>query len=223
MKKPVLTPMKNACCQTSHDDMFDQKKAKTDLNDYLKKGVKKSSRPLINATLDLPLSGKTLLDIGGGIGAISFELFKKGIKKSTHIDISKAYIQTFVSEARRRSMEDKIIAKQGDFLALADQVESADIVTLDKVICCYGDYEGLVQTSISKANCWYAYTVPRSVWWVKLVNYVDQFIQKFRKIPFKMFIHPTKSIEEMVKKAGFKKIKQFYQREWLIVLFEREA
>ena len=29
--------------------------------------------------------------------------------------------------------------RQGDFVHQADDVEAADVVTLDRVICCYGD------------------------------------------------------------------------------------
>ena len=46
------------------------------------------------------------------------------------------------------------------FLALADQLEPADIVTLDKVICCYADMRRLLDQSAGKARKLYAASEP---------------------------------------------------------------
>lgn len=215
--------MKNTCCQPVYDVMFNQQKAEKELNDYLRTGVKKSSRPIIKALQKLPLAEKTLLDIGGGFGVITFELLKRNVKKSTHVDISNAYIKTFLAEAKRQSIIDKIRSLQGDFIKVSDQVDHADLVTLDKVICCYQDYNGLVRASVSKANQWYVYTIPRSVWWVKLVHGLETLYNKIRGDAFRSYIHPTDVIENLVLKSGFKKIHQHYQREWLVAVFEKEA
>ena len=45
-------------------------------------------------------------------------------------------------------------------MEVAARVPSADVVVLDKVICCYPDMPALVQASAAKARRLYAIVVP---------------------------------------------------------------
>jgi len=215
--------MAQDCCKPIYDGFFDQKVADKQLRRYLKKGVKRNTRPLVNALKKLPLQDRSLLDIGGGVGEIPFELDKKGIDQISHVDLSTAYSNAFFSEVKKRDMTDRVKRYQGDFVDLHDQLEPADVVTLDKVICCYEDYKHLVDYSSAKAQKWYAYTVPRDVWWVKAVQQLGVLIQKIRRDPFRPYVHSTQKIEERLQRAGFKKIHQSYQLQWMTSVFERKT
>ncbi len=215
--------MSQDCCQKMYDDFFGQKMAQKQLKQYLKKGVRKNSRPMINSLKKLPIEGNTLLDIGGGVGQITFELCKEGIDQVTHIDLSSGYLKTYLDEVEKRNLKDRVKTMLGDFVDLHENVPSSDIVTLDKVICCYEDYEHLVDYSSAKARKWYAFTVPRDVWWVKAVQQLGVLIQKLRKDPFRPYVHPVDKIETRLEKSGFRKIDQQYRRAWMTCVFEREA
>ena len=209
------------CCNLSYQHEFDTKKAQKELEDYRRNNLKKSSRALLEVIKKLPLQGKTLLDIGGGIGVIPLELFQEGVQKTTHIEISEASRQAFLTETKRQSLVNKVESKQGDFLDLHDSVSTADLVTLDKVICCYENYLDLVGQSVSKARKWYVYSIPRDVWWVRLLQGIEQWIRTRKGRPFQSYIHSTAEIEKLVQMAGFRKVEQRYQREWMIVVFEK--
>ena len=62
--------MGSNCCQQLYDSTFDRKRAESELINYRRKGPRKDTRALLEALSGLPLNGKSLLDIGGGIGAI---------------------------------------------------------------------------------------------------------------------------------------------------------
>ena len=211
----------SSCCQTNYNSTFDDPLAKKELNNYLKKGVKKTSQPIVKILGQIDIKNKTLLDIGGGVGVISFELFKRGLAHSTQVDFSKSYIKTFIKEAHSRFSTDKAEALLGDFTKIHKDVPNADLVTLDKVICCYPDFEKLIQRSIVKANKWYAYTLPRDIWWVKFVQSFERVIRIFKPNLVQTFVHSEAEIEMLIEAAGFKKIDQRYQREWSTVLFEK--
>ena len=53
----------------------------------------------------------------------------------------------------------RIEFRLGDFLTLAPELAAADLVTLDRVVCCYTDFEPLLRVSASKARRWYALSV----------------------------------------------------------------
>jgi 2-polyprenyl-3-methyl-5-hydroxy-6-metoxy-1,4-benzoquinol methylase len=202
--------------------MFDAAKASQDLDDYLRTGYKKSSRPLFRLLDKLAVGGLNLLDIGGGIGAIPFELFNRGLARATHYDISPAYVQTFLAEASRRGLVDKVTSVEGDFTTLHENVPDADIVTLDKVICCYPDFESLVRHSSEKAGHWYVISLPREHWLVRIGMLIDYWLQKWRTgKAFRTYFHPVSKIIDQLERTGFRRREQVFQREWTALLFER--
>lgn len=76
-------------------------------------------------------------------------------------------------EAARAALERRITYLHRDFVSLAKGIPDADIVTLDRVICCYDDVEGLVSLSAAKARRLYGWVYPRPAWWVKAVLFFE--------------------------------------------------
>ena len=209
------------CCSTQYSKKFDDKNARQEINDYRLGTIKKNSRPLINILSNLDLSGLTLLDIGGGIGVISFELLKLGISHSTHIELSDSYCKIFQEESLKRGVNKKITSLQGDYTNLHNEVGPADLVCLDKVICCYANFADLVVASSKNAKRFYAYVIPRDTWWVKLAEGFSTFFKILVNDSFRSFIHPQHEIERLVLSNGFTKRNELKNREWLTVVYER--
>lgn len=209
----------NCCCQASYDNVFDVKRAKKELETYRQKGVKKNTAPLLRGLKGLPIEGSSLLDIGGGAGIITFELLKKGLKKSTQIDISHAYVCVINEEIERLSIPN-FSASQGDFVENHQDIDTVDLVTLDKVICCYEDYRALVQKSTSLCHRWYAISIPKDNIWVKMTHRLANWFLRWRW-GFDSFIHPVEKINALVEEAGFTKISESRRLQWLYVVYER--
>ena len=66
----------NCCHCQGVEQVFDRDRAFKQLSKYRKKGLEKTTRVLINALLAEGVGGLSLLDIGGGVGAIQHELLK---------------------------------------------------------------------------------------------------------------------------------------------------
>jgi magnesium-protoporphyrin O-methyltransferase len=107
---------------------------------------------LIDALKTEGIEGATLLDIGGGIGAIQHELLAAGAAHATSVDASNPYLETAREESIRRGLGDRVTYRHGDFVELAESIPPADIVTLDRVINVYPDWERLTQLSAARAN-----------------------------------------------------------------------
>ena len=97
-----------SCCSHCRDagTFFDHKTARKELRRYIKKGPKKSTRLLLDQIRKSEVTGKTLLDIGGGVGSITFELMRAGISRSVHVDASEAYLKAVKIEAQKRYLKD---------------------------------------------------------------------------------------------------------------------
>ena len=194
------------CCQCQGiENMFDKKAAKRALKRYLKKGPSKTTGMLLKAIHKTEVKGLEFLDIGGGIGAIQYDLIKAGASSGTSIEASPAYIDLVKEEIHKNNLAELIDFKHGDFTAIASDVNSADIVTLDKVICCYDDMSELVRLSSKLSRKIYAIIYPRDVWWTKLALPFINFYPIIKGSPFRVFIHPTKKVEEIIIRNGLKR------------------
>ncbi len=210
------------CCQCQGiEKIFDEKKARRELKKYHKKGPAKTTRLLLDAIKKVGIKGLNFLDIGGGIGAIQYDLLNEGVLKGTSIDASEAYINVAKEEAAQKGWTNKVNFKHGDFTIIATNEDLADIVTLDKVICCYDDMSKLVGLSSKLARKIYAVIYPRDIWWMRLFLPIMNLYPKIKGSPFRVFIHPTKDVEVIITKNGLKRT--FYETTfvWQVAVFTR--
>lgn len=210
------------CCQCQGiEDVFNQKKVSQKLSQYHRKGPDNTTSMLINALKAEGIQGFSLLDIGGGVGAIQHELLVAGVQNATDVDASQAYLSAARGEAQRRGVAERVRFQHGNFVNLADQISPADIVTLDRVICCYPDMEKLVGLSAARANKLYGLVYPRDAWWVKIGEVVMNFFFRLQRNPFRRFTHPTRSVEAIVSGCGL--TRRFYRQTlvWQVAVYAR--
>ena len=210
------------CCQCQGiENMFDKKAAKRELKRYLKKGPSKTTSMLLDAIHEKGVQGLDFLDIGGGIGAIQHDLIKAGASSGTSIEASSAYIDAVNYETLQNDLVERVSFKHGDFTTMASDVDSADIVTLDKVICCYDDMSELVGLSSKLARKIYAVIYPRDVWWTKLGFLMVNFYSRIKGSSFRTFIHPTKKVEEIIFGNGLRRNYYATTLVWQVAIFTR--
>lgn len=203
---------------------FGEKTAARELHQYHKNGPSNSTRLLIETLANLGIQDKTLLDIGGGIGVIQHELLKKGLARSISVDASSAYAAAARKEAQSQGFEERTEYIHGDFVDLASKVAEADIVTLDKVICCYDDMRALVSASASKAKDYYGVVFPYDTWWVKAAFKILNLFLAIIGNPFRTFVHPTSSVEEILTAKNLERTS--YSRSgilgfWQVIVYTR--
>ena len=211
------------CCQCQGiERKFDQKYVAKKLKEYRKKGPKKTTRQLIEALRAEGIDGMTLLDIGGGVGDIQHELLRSGVRYATNSEASTAYVEACHQEAERLGHSHRIHHIPGNFVELAIDIAPADIVTLDRVICCYDDMPGLVSLSVQKARRLYGIVYPRDTWWIRvgiLVYY--NFRNWLQRNPMRMFVHPPEAVEAVIRSNGLER--HFYQvmGPWQVLVYCR--
>lgn len=203
------------------ETQFNQREATKKLADYRKNGPAATTRVLIAALQDVGVADRTLLDIGGGIGAIQCELLKAGARAAVSVDASPAYVEAARQEARRQGVLERVAYQPGDFVELAEAIPPADIVTLDRVICCYPDMPALVGLSADRARQCYALVYPRDAAWVRLGLAIENGYQRLIRSPFRVFAHRTAAVEAILLERGLRR--HFYRLAgfWQIALYAR--
>jgi magnesium-protoporphyrin O-methyltransferase len=211
------------CCKHCVDaeDFFDLKTARADLKRYNRKGPEKSTKHLIQSIPDHDIKNVTLLDIGGGIGAIPFELFGKGLAAATHADASTAYQKICSEEAQKRKLSNKITFIHGDAVELKDQLPVCDLVTLDRVLCCYPDVKKLIDASISRSKRIYGVVYPRNRFYFKLGIVVINLWFKIKKSEFRTYMHDESFVDDIIKSHGFILLSHKTTFLWQSVVYRR--
>ncbi len=210
------------CCQCQGiEELFNEETVSRNLADYRKNGPDKVTRILVNALIAAGVKGKTLLDIGGGVGAIQHELLAAGMDNAIDVDASSAYLKAAQNEAGRRDIAEKIQFMHGNFVDLAAKLPASDVVTLNRVICCYDDVVGLVNSSVERAKQLYALVYPHNAWWLKLGMKILNFLFKIQDNPYRAFDHPTQAVENLIEKHNLHRI--FYRRTlvWQVAVYSR--
>jgi magnesium-protoporphyrin O-methyltransferase len=181
---------------------FDNRVAQRELRRFRRLGPRRSTRLLLEALEPALTPDSTLLDIGGGIGAIHHEMLDAGAVSAVHVDASPAYIAAASEEATRRRHLDAVEFVQGDFVSLAPEIAPAEVVTLDRVICCYPDMPALVGAAADKAQRLLGAVYPPNVWWMRVAARCANYILRLRESDFRVFVHPTDAIEAVLKEHG---------------------
>lgn len=211
------------CCASALDAKFDARRAAQQLRDYRRSGAAKETRLLVSALREAGIEGSTLLDIGAGIGAVQDGAFESGAVRAVSVDASGGYVQAARTLAAERGYLDRVDYRVGDFVDVADSVPAADVVTLDKVICCYPDMDALVSRSAERATRLYAAVYPRDGWPVRAVAAVLNAVRSLGSSTFRSYIHRVSSIERVLERQGFRPRSTATTLVWKIVVFERSA
>jgi len=213
--------MVDACGCDGGFEIFDEKSAEEDLQRYRGHGPDATTATLVEMIRDRGVSGSSLLDIGGGIGVIDHELLRAGAGHAVLVDASGPAVEMARREARRRGTLDRLEFVDGDFVSRASDVDVADIVTLDRVICCYPDVESLVRLSATRARSLYGLVLPRDRrllrWALPLLNAWFR-VRGFR---YRTFLHANAKVDALVAAAGLRQVRESRTFMWRVVLYER--
>ncbi|MFX1300121.1 MAG: methyltransferase domain-containing protein, partial [Promethearchaeota archaeon] len=185
------------------DEHFDQNYVAKELQLYRNKGAEKTTQVLIDALIAEGVSDMTLLDIGGGVGAIQHELLRAGVSSCISVEASSAYIEAAKEEAQRQGHVKSIIHQYGNFVDLAADIPQCDIVTLDRVICCYPNVEELVEKSSALAGKLYGLVYPLNNRKVRFLGVLENLIYRLHRSSFRYFVHSTEVVEDIVCRNDF--------------------
>ena len=191
----------NCCCQ-GVDEVFGERTARRDLDRYRRRGLSKPTRRLVEAVRSEGIQHASVLDIGGGIGAIQYELLDAGAARATAVEAAAAYVRVAREESARRGLGDRITHQAGDFVELAGGVEPADVVTLDRVICCYPDMESLVARSAERARRVYAVVYPQDRWWVGIGIRATNLFMRVTRRAYRAYLHRTDDVDAVARAQG---------------------
>ena len=197
---PEQEPCRCGCVNT-----FSTKDAEHDLAAYRRDGVGGVTKTLVDAIRAEGIEGASLLDIGGGIGAIPLELLGSGLAAAESVEASEGYLVVARAEAARRGLADRTNHRLGILTDLADEVGPADIVTLDKVVCCNADLPLLLGDVVLRARRMIGLVYPRDRWWNGIFAAALAAWNRLTGDPTRWYLHSDEEIDGILRSAGFER------------------
>jgi len=162
-----------------------------------------------------------VLDVGAGVGAVHLELLDAGAATAVDVDASPAFVAAARDEAARRGHADRVTYRVGDVVAVGEDVAPADIVALDRVVCCYPDMAALVTMTADRARRRYGLVYPRDPTWIRAGARVGNALAGLFRSKTRIHVHPTRDVEGLVRAAGLEERVRRTTTFWQVVVYER--
>lgn len=184
--------------------MFSERGARAQASSYRRNGLDAGSRRIVELVKEHGVEGRSLLEIGGGIGAIQIELLKAGLARAVSVELTPSYEASAAELLREAGLEDRVERHVMDFVEAANSIGAADIVVMNRVICCYPDLPGLAGAAADHTGDLLVMVFPKDRWWTRaLVSMANLGIWLSRR-EFRLFVHPRAQILATGERHGLK-------------------
>jgi len=213
------------CCgfDAAVERQFGVRHAARELRRYRTRGPSPTTRLLRSSLASTGVLQGSLLDIGAGIGALTFALLDDGLTDAIAVDASAAYLAAAAEEAARRGRNQVIRLVHGDFVDLAPELPVAPVVTLDRVVCCYPAWTPLLAEVLRHTGRLLALSYPRDVWYVRAGMGLENGTRRLARNPFRTFVHPAAAMRDMIEVSGFTLLSRQITWTWAVDVYARGA
>ncbi len=208
------------CCEAA-DRHFGPARTVKELSAYRRSGPTGTARLILELLRDANAAAGTLLDVGAGIGVLHHELLNRGVQTAIHIEAAAAYVAAARAESERRGHLGRVEFRQGDAVVLAADLPPADLVTLDRVICCYPDCARLLQATTRLAQRYYVLSFPHDRWYMRAHTQWENSARRRAGNLFRTFVHPLVQIRTLLDGAGLRPLAWRRTLAWAVALYER--
>jgi magnesium-protoporphyrin O-methyltransferase len=209
------------CCDQDYEGIFDDKEARHDLDEWHRKGPPKATADLIEAIRAEGVEGGSVIDIGAGVGILHVELLEAGLANAIDVDLSSAFLAAARAEAERRGLADRIEYRYGDAVEVVPHLRQVEVVTLDRVVCCYPDVGALLTAASGRATRLVGLVHPADAWYLRAAAAVNNLITTIFRRHHQFWAHRRREMDRIMEEAGFTAIHRGGSRVWRSVLYRR--
>jgi len=213
---------KRFCCD---EDLaligYDGRDASKDLAALRAGGPRSTTQEVIDVIVANGVDGSVVLDIGAGVGAVHLALLEAGASRAVDVDASREYLAAARDEARRRSLDDRVEHHYGDVVELAAELPSADVVTLDSVICCYPYLPTLLEAAVRSRPRLVGLTYPHDAWWMRTFTRAYNARHALAGSPVRYFVHRHRTVRRLLADAGYAEIHEGGVLVWRVSVYRR--
>ncbi|HWB57813.1 MAG TPA: methyltransferase domain-containing protein [Gaiellaceae bacterium] len=213
-----------SCCPPprGYEKLFGARSARRDAKRYRRDGLDETAEEMVGFLRERGVEGASVLEIGGGVGAIEVELLRAGAAHAVDVELSPYYEETARELWDEEGVGDRAEYVVANVAADGKEVAPADVVVMHRVVCCYPDYDALVGAAAERANGCLVMSFPRprvliraGLW---LLN-VGAWILRWE---YRSWVHPPEALIAAAGRRGLTPVFDWRGRTWQVAALERK-
>ena len=215
--------MPDCCSPKGYRWVFSERNARSEAKRYRRKGLDGTSREIVDFLREQGVEGQSVLEIGGGVGAIQIELLKAGASRAVSVELTPTYEEAAIGLLEEAGMRDRVQRQVVDFVEGASAVQAADVVVLNRVLCCYPDMPRLAAAAADHTRRLLVLSYPRRTWWtIASFACFNWFLSLFRR-QFHVFVHRPLEIMATAREHGLVPVLDRPGAFWTVAALRRSA
>ena len=215
--------MSECCSPKGYRWVFSERSAHAEAKRYRRKGLDSTSRRIVDFLVAQGVEDRTVLEVGGGIGAIQIELLKAGASRATSVELTPTYEEEARGLLEEAGLADRVDRKLMDFAQEAGQVAPADVVIMNRVICCYPDMPRLAGAAAGHARQVLVMSYPRYTWWTRIGLGTSNVMLRLLRREFHIFVHRPDRIIATSRAQGLEPVLDQSGVLWTVAGLRRSA
>lgn len=214
----------SSCCRSGAcERIFGPRFARRSARRYRDKGLDDVERALVDGALARGVEGASVLEVGGGVGALQLELLAAGAEHGDVVELVGTYEPYVRQLAAERGVADRVGFRVADLLEQPGSVEPADVVVLNRVVCCSPDGVELLAAAARLARRTLLLSYPRDVWWLRAAVRAHNAAQWLLRRSFRAFVHRPAELAAAAATAGFRTERTGSTAVWEYAIMHRAA
>jgi magnesium-protoporphyrin O-methyltransferase len=195
--------MAGCCDPRGCDKVFGARFARRTASRYRRKGLDRTGRAIVDlVTENHDVRGATVLEIGGGAGEIQLELLKRGAASATNLELSPAYEAEAAALIEQTGFAGRVQRRLVDIAVEPDAVRPADVVVLNRVVCCYPDFPRLLGAAAAHATKVLVFSHPPRNWASRAILATQNLLLRMSGQEFRTFAHPPSAMLAVLADSG---------------------
>lgn len=160
------------------------------------------TRSIVRRAAAHGIEDATVLEIGGGVGQVLLELLKAGAGRGEVVELVPAYEEHARTLAAEAGVGDRASFRTADLVADPDARRPADVVVLNKVVCCTPDGVELAGLAASLTRRTLALSFPRDVVWSRAFFAGTNLFLRLARRRFRVFVHSPDALRAAIEAHG---------------------
>jgi 2-polyprenyl-3-methyl-5-hydroxy-6-metoxy-1,4-benzoquinol methylase len=209
-------------CNCGLNEIFTETVSRHDARKFRRRGLDVRARRMLRALEQrIDLRDRSTLEIGIGSGGFTVELLRRGARESVGVDAVANQLEQAKLLATEAGVADRLKLQQGDFTEIGPRIQTVDVVVMDRVVCCYPNWRGLLEEASEHARSAIVMSYPRDAWytrtWVASANLGMRALRR----AFRLHLHPPAQMQELLKRRGFGTDVIGYRMPWELLIATR--
>ena len=203
--------------------MFSERRARMEAKRYRRRGLDGPSQRIVDYLKKRGVEGRTVLEVGGGIGAVQIELLKAGAARATSIELTPTYERVASELLAEAGLTDRVERRVMDFAEASENVSGADVVIMNRVVCCYPDMPRLTGAAADHTGQVLVMTFPKGDWWSRAGFGAMNAMLSLTRREFHAFVHRPADIFATSRAHGLRLVHDDSGVLWRLAALSRAA